>query len=125
MQCRCAPNTRSIRVEAWLCRGVSNVVGATIDERTFTGGQQHGRIITPARHKVVFIISGKRGLEYGYNDRQHPRPNEAGVVNGSPRGCRQKGTGVLKLAFPTRPRLIGLEKTERPLPPTTAQKRMN
>lgn len=36
------------------------------------GGQQQGGIITPAKHKVVFIISGKRGLDYGYNDRQHP-----------------------------------------------------
>jgi 5-methylcytosine-specific restriction protein A len=35
------------------------------------GGQRQSGIITPASHPVIFIISGKRGLEYGYNDRQH------------------------------------------------------
>lgn len=35
------------------------------------GGQQQSGIITPAGAPVIFIISGKRGLEYGYNDRQH------------------------------------------------------
>lgn len=36
------------------------------------GGQRQSGIITPAGHPVIFVISGKRGLEYGYNDRQHP-----------------------------------------------------
>ncbi|WP_105430201.1 HNH endonuclease signature motif containing protein [Neorhizobium sp. T6_25] len=36
------------------------------------GGQRQSGIITPASHNVIFIISGQRGLEYGYDDRQHP-----------------------------------------------------
>jgi 5-methylcytosine-specific restriction protein A len=35
------------------------------------GGQQQSGIITPTGAPVIFIISGKRGLEYGYDDRQH------------------------------------------------------
>lgn len=35
------------------------------------GGQRQSGIITPAHYPVIFIISGKRGLEYGYDDRQH------------------------------------------------------
>jgi len=34
-------------------------------------GQRQGGIITPKKHNVIFIISGKRGREYGYNDRHH------------------------------------------------------
>lgn len=36
------------------------------------GGQWQSGIITPAKYPIIFVISGKRGLEYGYNDRQHP-----------------------------------------------------
>ncbi|MBZ9724869.1 hypothetical protein LB554_13010 [Mesorhizobium sp. CO1-1-11] len=32
------------------------------------GGQQQGGIITPANHNVIFLITGKRGQEYGYDD---------------------------------------------------------
>ncbi|AZN72270.1 HNH endonuclease [Georhizobium profundi] len=32
------------------------------------GGQQQGGIITPANHNVIFIMTGKRGAEYGYDD---------------------------------------------------------
>ena len=35
------------------------------------GGQQQGGIITPAKHNVIFIMTGKRGAEYGYNDVHH------------------------------------------------------
>ncbi|WP_457586164.1 HNH endonuclease [Ensifer canadensis] len=34
------------------------------------GGQQQGGIITPAKHNVIFIITGAEGLINGYADRQ-------------------------------------------------------
>jgi 5-methylcytosine-specific restriction protein A len=33
------------------------------------GGQQQGGIITPAKHRLVIIITGESGLEHGYADR--------------------------------------------------------
>ena len=36
------------------------------------GGQEQGGIITPAKHAVVFIITGEEGLEHGYADRYRP-----------------------------------------------------
>lgn len=35
------------------------------------GGQMQGGIITPSDHNVIFIMSGKRGEEFGYDDRFH------------------------------------------------------
>jgi len=32
------------------------------------GGQWQGGIITPAKHNVIFIMTGKRGAEFGYDD---------------------------------------------------------
>lgn len=33
------------------------------------GGQRQGGIITPSKHNVIFIMTGKRGAEFGYDDR--------------------------------------------------------
>ena len=36
------------------------------------GGQEQGGIITPKNHPVIFLVTGDRGLEFGYNDRFRP-----------------------------------------------------
>ncbi|HHW34927.1 MAG TPA: hypothetical protein GXX24_12430 [Paracoccus solventivorans] len=33
------------------------------------GGQEQGGIITPKSHPLIFLITGDRGLEFGYKDR--------------------------------------------------------
>jgi 5-methylcytosine-specific restriction enzyme A len=32
------------------------------------GGQEQGGIVTPAKHPLIFLITGEAGLGYGYND---------------------------------------------------------
>lgn len=38
------------------------------DIHAIYGGQQQGGIITPSKYNVIFIMTGKRGAEYGYDD---------------------------------------------------------
>lgn len=38
------------------------------DLRARFGGQPQGGIVTPVSHPLIFLITGKAGLAYGYQD---------------------------------------------------------
>jgi 5-methylcytosine-specific restriction protein A len=42
------------------------------DLRARFGGQPQGGIVTPAIHPLIFLITGKAGLAYGYQDEARP-----------------------------------------------------
>jgi 5-methylcytosine-specific restriction protein A len=51
---------------------VGRVYSRRADIHAKYGGQQQGGIITPAKHSLVFLITGDEGLEHGYADRYRP-----------------------------------------------------
>lgn len=51
---------------------VGRVYSRQADIHAKYGGQEQGGIITPAKHALVFIITGEEGLEHGYADRYRP-----------------------------------------------------
>lgn len=61
------------------------------------GGQQQGGIITPAKHNVIFIMTGKRGAEFGYDDIHH-EDGRIDYFGEGQKGDMQMGRGNRALA---------------------------
>lgn len=61
------------------------------------GGQRQGGIITPKAHNVIFIMTGKRGAEYGYDDLPHP-DGRVDYFGEGQRGDMQMARGNLAIA---------------------------